>query len=299
MRPVIVVGSVNVDLVFTALEHLPAPGETVQSSGFTVLPGGKGANQASAAAKLGGAVSLVARVGTDDYGDLALAELQRDGVGLALTARVDGPTGVAAVLVDEQGENAVVVAPGANARLEPDSAGAALDAEKAVVLACLEVPVDAVLAWSELARSRGWTFVLNPAPAKALPDELLANVDVLTPNESELVGMGRTVEELLDAGVGAVVVTRGARGAELHRSGRPVHEQHAFDVHAIDTTGAGDAFNGGLVAALSQGLDLEDALQRGCAAGALTTTGLGARAAQPALAEVVALCDQARPGDGA
>ena len=290
MQPVIVVGSVNVDLVFTALERLPAPGETVRSSGFEVLPGGKGANQACAAAKLGAAVSLVARVGTDDNGDLALAELESDGVGLALTRRVDGPTGVAAVLVDDLGENVVVVAPGANARLAPDSVDDALDAEHAVVLACLEVPVDAVLAWSQVARSRGWTFVLNPAPAQALPDELLANVDVLTPNESELVGISRTVEELLEKGAGAVVVTRGARGAELHRRGHPVHTQPAFDVHAIDTTGAGDAFNGGLVAALSQGLDLEQALQRGCAAGALTTTGLGARAAQPALAEVVALC---------
>jgi ribokinase len=291
VQRVIVVGSVNVDLVFSALEHLPAGGETVRSSGFTTLPGGKGANQASAAAKLGAAVSLVARVGTDDYADLALAELGRAGVDLALTARVDGPTGVAAVLVDDRGENVVVVAPGANARLEPDSVGAAPDAENAVVLACLEVPIDTVLAWSQVARSQGWTFVLNPAPAQALPDELLANVDVLTPNESELTGIGRTVEELLDAGVGAVVVTRGARGAELHRRGCPVHDQPAFDVHAIDTTGAGDAFNGGLVAALSQGLDLEQALQRGCAAGALTTTGLGARAAQPTLAEVIALCD--------
>ena len=290
MQPVIVVGSVNVDLVFTALEHLPAGGETVRSSGFATLPGGKGANQASAAAKLGAAVSLVARVGTDNHGDLSLAELERDGVDLALTRRVDGPTGVAAVLVDDLGENVVVIAPGANARLGEDSVGDAPDAENAVVLACLEVPVDTVLAWSRVARSRGWTFVLNPAPAQAIPDELLANVDMLTPNESELVGVGRTVEELLDKGVGAVVVTLGARGAELHRRDRPVHTQPAFDVSPIDTTGAGDAFNGGLVAALSQGLDLEHALQRGCAAGALTTTGLGARAAQPAPAEVIALC---------
>ena len=290
MEPVIVVGSVNVDLVFADLEHLPAPGETVRSSGFATLPGGKGANQASAAAKLGAAVSLVARVGTDDHGDLALAALDGDGVDLALTARIDGATGVAAVLVDDRGENVVVVAPGANATLGPDSIGDAPDAEHAVVLACLEVPTDTVLAWSRLARARGWTFVLNPAPAQLLPDELLANVDVLTPNESELVAVGRTVEELLDAGVGAVVVTRGARGAELHRRGRPVHAQPSFDVHAIDTTGAGDAFNGGLVAALSQGLDLEHTLEWGCAAGALTTTGLGARAAQPVLADVVALC---------
>lgn len=290
MRPVIVVGSVNVDLVFTSLEHLPARGETVRSSGFAVLPGGKGANQACAAAKLGAEVSLVARVGRDDYGDLALAALESDGVALALTARVDEPTGVAAVLVDDRGENVVVVAPGANARLGPDSAGDAADVEDAVVLACLEVPADAVLAWSRVARSRGWTFVLNPAPARALPDELLANVDVLTPNESELIGVGRTVEELLDAGVGAVVVTRGARGAELHRRGSPVHTQPAFDVSPVDTTGAGDAFSGGLAAALSQGLDLEQALRRGSAAGALTTTRLGARAAQPVLAEVTALC---------
>jgi len=290
VQPVIVVGSVNVDLVFADLERLPARGETVRSSSLEVFPGGKGANQACAAARLGADVSLVARVGTDQYGDLALAALESAGVDLALTGRVDGPTGAAAVLVDDRGENVVVVAPGANARLEPDSVGEALEADAAVVLACLEVPTDTVLAWSRLARSRGWTFVLNPAPAGPLPDELLANVDVLTPNESELVGVGRTVDELLDAGVGAVVVTQGDRGAELHRPGRPVHRQPAFEVSPVDTTGAGDAFNGGLAAALSQGLDLEQALQRGSAAGALTTTGLGARAPQPELAAVIALC---------
>lgn len=287
--PLIVVGSVNMDLVFTEVERIPAPGETVSSGGFQVLPGGKGANQVAAAARLGAHAMLVGRVGGDDLGDRAMEDLAAAGVDLALVERVDGPTGVAAVVIDRESENAIIIASGANGALLPESVQSAPDVADAVVLACLEVPIETVLAWARAARDRGWPFVLNPAPARELPDELLGLVSVLTPNQHELAVMGRTPQDLLDAGVGAVVVTLGGDGAELHRSERAVVRQAAFAVEVADTTGAGDAFNGALAVALTEGRALEDAMARGCAAGALATRRVGARASQPTAAEVDAL----------
>ena len=170
---VIVIGSINMDLVFTDLDHLPEPGETVRSRTFAIMPGGKGANQASASARLGTDTRLVARVGDDDLGTQALADLSAAGLDVSLVARVGGATGVAGVLIDRTSENVVIVAPGANAELTADTVAAAPELDHAVVLACLEIPMDTVLAWARLARQRSWTFVLNPAPAQPLPDELL------------------------------------------------------------------------------------------------------------------------------
>lgn len=286
MSAVIVVGSINMDLVFTDLDHIPQPGETVRSRSFAIMPGGKGANQASASARLGTDTRFVARVGTDDLGTQALTDLQAAGVDVALVDRIPGPTGVAGVLIDRTSENVVIVAPGANGRLTPDTVGFAPDLEHAVVLACLEIPMDTVVAWAHHAHDRGWPFVLNPAPAQALPDELLPLISVLTPNETELEQIGRTKEQLLDAGVGAVVVTLGAEGAAIHRKGVPVATQSTFPVVPVDTTGAGDAFNGALAASLAAGHPLEAAVARGCAAGALATREVGARASQPTLREL-------------
>jgi len=291
--PLLVVGSVNMDLLFTGLAALPRPGETVSAAHFRIAPGGKGANQAAAAGRLGGAVHLVAAIGDDDLGDQAHTALAADGVGLDHVRRVAAPTGVAAVVVDATGENSIIVTPGANAMLRGEDA-AAVAAHyadtAAVVLACLEVPLDTVTAWARLARANGWTLVLNPAPAPSapLPAELLALVDVLTPNETELASLG-TVEALLEAGVGAVIVTRGGEGADLHeRDGDTVH-QPAFPAEPVDTTGAGDAFNGALATALAEGADLVEALAFGAAAGALSTRGFGARDGLPTRDEVAAL----------
>jgi ribokinase len=286
MSPVIVVGSVNMDLVFTDLDHIPEPGETVRSRTFAIMPGGKGANQASASARLGTTTKLIARVGGDDLGAQALSDLAASGVDVSLIERVTGATGVAGVLIDRTSENVVIVAPGANAQLSPDTVEAAPDLEHAVVLACLEIPMETVVAWARLAQQRGWPFVLNPAPAQALPDELLPLISVLTPNQTELEQTGRSIEELLDAGVGAIVVTLGAEGAAIHRTGAPVALQSTFPVDPVDTTGAGDAFNGALAASLAAGHPLEAAVARGCAAGALATRAVGARASQPALDEL-------------
>jgi ribokinase len=290
--PVIVVGSVNMDLVFTDVERIPAPGETVSGGAFQVLPGGKGANQVSAVARLGTRAVFVARIGTDDFGDRALDDLTASGVELGLVERVHESTGVAAVVIDREHENAIIIAPGANAELRPDSVALAPEDADAVVLACLEVPMDTVLAWAKLARERGWRFVLNPAPAQPLSDELLSLITVLTPNQHELEVMGRTKEELLAAGVEAVVVTLGGDGAELHRAGQPVVKQRPYPVEVLDTTGAGDAFNGALAAALAEGHDLERALARGAAAGALATRKVGARASQPTRREVDELIER-------
>ena len=277
---VIVVGSVNMDLVFTGLASFPLPGQTVSGGEFRVMPGGKGANQASAAARLGAEVTLVAAVGTDDLGDQAMADLAGFGVGLDHVTRVDGSTGVAAVMIEEAGENSIIVVPAANARLAATDAQAIADQldGPAIVLACLEVPVDTVTEWSRIAAQKGWAFVLNPAPAPAhpLPADLLARTSIITPNETELAVLG-SVESLHAAGVATVVVTQGGDGVTLHREGVDARHQAAFAASPVDTTGAGDAFNGAFVTALAEGGDIEHALRFAAAAGALSTRSVGAR----------------------
>jgi len=307
---VIVVGSVNMDLIFTGLPALPKPGQTVASNLFQIMPGGKGANQASAAARLGAQVEFVSAIGTDDLGDQAYADLEESGITLDHVARVDVSTGVAAVLIEDSGENVVIVVPGANATLRPEDAepiaagiAAGIAAERAaghesiagspvVVLACLEVPVEVVTAWSVAATHRGWTFILNPAPAPAnpLPAELLANTTIITPNETELSALGDgTVQFLHDAGVGTVIVTRGGDGADLHAPAAESFHQPAFPANPVDTTGAGDAFNGALAFAIAAGHDIREAVSIAAAAGALSTQKVGARDALPTPEEVAEL----------
>lgn len=284
--PVIIVGSANMDLVLPDVERIPAAGETVLAGPLQTHPGGKGANQATAVAALGTRAIFVGRVGADDFGDRVVADLQARSVDTVALTRAEAPTGVAVVLIDRSSENSIVVAPGANATLGTDSTTLAPEVSSAVVLASLEVPLDTVLAWARLAQRRGWRFVLNPAPARALPAELLPLVAVLTPNRHELAAMGVPPAELLAAGVGAVMVTLGADGAELHRAGAPVVRQSAPRVDAVDTTGAGDAFNGALAAALAAGRSDEEALAHACVAGALATRAVGARASQPSSDEL-------------
>ena len=287
---VIVVGSVNMDLVFTGIPILPQPGQTVSSASFEVHPGGKGANQAASAAAVGADVRLIAAVGRDDLGNQAIADLDARGIDLAAVSRVDTPTGVAAVLLETSGENIVIVTPGANGTLSSDTSAANDVDAPAVVLACLEIPVPTVLAWAQEAARRGWSFVLNPAPAPAdpLPPELLALTTVLTPNETELAALG-DVEQLLAAGVGSVVVTRGAHGADVFEGSSGGIHQSAFAVEPVDTTGAGDAFNGALAAALAEGRSLTEAVRFAAAAGALSTLSVGARVALASREQIEAL----------
>jgi ribokinase len=272
---VCVIGSSNLDLVARAA-RIPRPGETILGHAYLEAAGGKGLNQAVAAARSGARTAFVTQVGRDSAGDALVAlmldeHLDTDGVG-----RVEAPTGRAMITVDDAGENAIVVIPGANAMLLPSHTtlhGSTI-ARAAVVIAQLEVPVETVIAAFEVARAVGAMTVLNPSPATALRPELLALVDVIVPNEHELAIIGGE-DALLAGGVGAVVITEGARGARLvtHDGERRVEP---LRVDAVDTTAAGDSFCGALAARLAAGHRLADALRWAAVAGALATTRLGA-----------------------
>jgi ribokinase len=286
----VVVGSANVDLVMR-VPHLPRPGETVIGGTFSRAPGGKGANQAAAAATLGGRTWFVGKVGDDDLGAWTRSDLGATGVDCSALGTSAHPTGVAQIWVDEAGENAITVASGANADIGAAFVAEALariDADAAVVLANLEIPDDAVAAAAEAAAGRGWPFVLNPAPARTVDAAVLARCAVLTPNRTEAEALAPDVGALLSAGVDTVVVTLGADGAEVHRAGRDVHRQPAFPVEVRDTTGAGDAFSATLAWAIADGRGLGEAVRLAAGAGALATRAVGARASLPTLEELEA-----------
>jgi ribokinase len=281
-RPVsvAVVGSINADLV-VATPHLPAAGETVRGGDLVRVPGGKGANQAVAAARLGASVSMIGAVGDDHEGRRQREFLDAAGVRTEAVRLVPGPTGVAMIAVDPDGENLIIVSPGANQRVDvqpADLTGAAL------VLTQLEIPLDVVLA---AARQTTGLFCLNAAPAQPLPAELIERCDLLVVNEGE-----RAAIEGLQA-ARRLVVTYGARGAALFRGGleggRELARATPPRVDAIDTVGAGDCFTAAIAVAHAWGLDPEPALRFACAAGALATTRPGARAGLPTLAQVQAL----------
>jgi ribokinase len=294
---IVVIGSANADLV-TRVERLPAPGETVLATGYAEHPGGKGANQAIAAARLGRAVSFVGVVGDDGHGASLTEALVAEGVDVTNLRRMPGvPTGRALVLVDDAAENSIVVVSGANAELRPDDvagASAALRAA-AVAVAQLEIPLEAVRAAAGHAAGR---FVLNPAPARALDADLLDRIDVLVVNEGEFarvtgVEVGGDAEAFADrvaqAGLRcAVVVTLGGRGAMVCEDGQ-VTVCPAPPVTVVDTTGAGDCFVGALADALARGQTLPEALHWAVAAASLSTQSLGATTAMPTSAEVEAL----------
>jgi len=282
MVDVCVVGSANLDLVATTA-RLPRPGETVLGETFDEYPGGKGLNQAIAAARSGATVALVGTVGNDEAGRRLLATAvasQVDTSGVAVDD--ERPTGRAMIAVDRNAENCIVVIPGANGR----SAVPTLP-RSAVVLAQLEVPADVVIAAFRLARQQGSLTVLNPAPAAPLTDELLSLCDVIVPNEHEVELIGG-VEALHRAGARSVIVTMGPRGVEVSdRTGAPnTWEQPPWPVDVVDSTGAGDAFCGGLAARLAAGDTLAAAVRWGAAAGALAATAKGAVPSLPHAADV-------------
>ena len=297
---VVVIGSSNTDMV-VKLGHLPAPGETVLGGAFVTAGGGKGANQAIAARRLGAEVTLIARVGADAFGASALSAFAADGVDTAnVTVDPESPSGVALIFVDDAGENMIAVAPGANRRLaETDVERAAPAIKHAhVVVAQLEVPLATVEAGMRLARAAGAITLLNPAPAPELdsPGRLLAHVDIVNPNRTELGRLTHakisTIAEasaaargLLARGVRGVVVTLGADGA-LVVDASGVEHVPAYRVRTVDATGAGDAFTAGLAVALAEGADLRTAARYANAAAALTTTRLGAQPSMPVRADV-------------
>lgn len=275
---VLVLGSANLDLVATTTRH-PAPGETLIGGSYSEHPGGKGLNQAVAAARAGARTRFIGAIGRDDAGRTLATVAGDSGVDTSGLITVDEPTGRALILVADSGENSIVVVPGANQSCPP-----APVEQGEVVLSQLEVPLDVVTTTFRQARANGAVTILNPAPAAELPAELLQTVDILIPNEHELELLGG-VDHLLASGVGTVVVTLGAAGARLH-TGDLVVALPSPSVDAIDTTGAGDTFCGYLAAGLAAGLDVESSARRGCVAGALTTTRSGAVPSIPVAAEV-------------
>jgi ribokinase len=279
---VCVVGSANLDLV-AVTDRLPGPGETVMGSDYAEHPGGKGLNQAVAAARAGARTAFVGAVGNDDAGRRLLGVMVADGIdALRVRDAGDVPTGRALIGVSAAGENSIIVVPGANATVAIDSIPTAT-----VVLAQLEVPIDAIVDAFTRARACGATTVLNPAPAQALGPELLSLCDVVVPNEHEAQLLGG-VAGLLAAGARAVVVTLGARGAALHTADGSV-DIAPFSVVAVDTTGAGDTFCGSLSARLALGETIDVALRYASAAAALSTTRRGAVPSVPRTDEVDAL----------
>jgi len=286
-RDVYVVGSVNVDLVVSAAT-LPRPGETVAGGTFERHGGGKSANQAVAAARLGANVRMVGAVGDDDLGDEAVALLEAEGIDVSGVGRLEGSaTGVALIVVDAAGENQIAVASGANAELGADAVEAALrGADGGVVLLGFEVPFAPVLAGARAARAAGLEVVVNPAPARALPGELLELSPLLTPNLDEARALAgkddaEAAARALAARTGApVVVTLGADGA-LVLDGETLEQIPAPRVEVVDTTGAGDAFNGALACELADGAALPDAVRSAIAVAARTTCAPGARTVIP------------------
>ena len=285
---VCVVGSANLDLVATT-SRIPGPGETVLGNGYAEHAGGKGLNQAVAAARSGASVVFVGCLGDDDAGRRMRAVLAGDGIDdAAVGVSTSSPTGRALIVVDGNGENSLVVVPGANHDLSlPDPLP-----EAGVVLCQLEVPLDQVARALAAGRRVGATTILNPAPAAPLPAQLLATCDIVVPNEHEVELLGG-VAALLAAGCRAVVVTRGGAGVDVHTPDGVAHCP-PFEVEVIDTTGAGDAFCGSLAARLAAGDDLHDAVRWAAAAGALATTVVGAVPAQPTADRIQELLS--RPG---
>lgn len=298
MQParLVVVGSSNTDLIVRS-DRLPRPGETVLGGDLITAPGGKGANQAVAAARLGAAVTFVARVGRDMFGEAALENFQREGLDTRYVIRdATAPSGVALIVVGLDGQNLIAVAPGANGRLTPDDIAAARPAiaEAKVVLLQLETPIDTVLAAAQAGRAAGVIVVLNPAPAptQPLPPALVAAVDILSPNETEASLLtGEPTPEaaaaaLLKRGVKTVIVTLGEAGALITSQSEPARRVPGFQVRAVDTTAAGDAFNGGLGVALAHGRPLDAAVRYAHAVAALSVTKIGAQPSLPTFGEV-------------
>jgi ribokinase len=302
MSHIVVVGSLNMDLV-VRVPKLPLPGETVLGGEFGTYPGGKGANQAVAAARLGARVSMIGRVGDDDFGQSLVENLKTEGIDVRHVSRdKHEATGIAMITVDENGQNSIAVASGANMQLQPDDVQNAWEEleDPDILVMPLEVPVPCLQRAAELAREANTKVVLNPAPARTLSDEFLQLVDVIVPNETEtkiLTGSGLTDSDdassagcvLQTRGIPQVVLTLGDRGALAFDGDADPIKISAHVVEVVDTTAAGDAFVGGLSVALAEGKSLPDSARFANAAGALATMVKGAQPAMPSRKAVLEL----------
>lgn len=295
---IVVVGSSNTDMIIQAA-RIPRPGETILGGEFTMAAGGKGANQAVAAARAGGQVTFVARVGDDIFGRQAIEGFVNDGINCDhVTKDAEAPSGVALIFVAADGENSIGVASGANGKLSPADVEKAADAigSANVVVMQLETPIETIRTAAQLAASRGVRVILNPAPAQPLSDDILKCVSILTPNETEaelLTGLKVETDEqvaaaaqaLRDRGIGTVILTLGSRGVYVS-SKEMTGIVAGFKVKPVDTTAAGDVFNGALAVAMAEGRPLADAVKFANAAAAISVTRLGAQPSAPQRAEI-------------
>ena len=295
MAEIIVVGSLNADLVVKS-PRFPQPGETISGEDLQIIPGGKGANQAVAAARQGVKTAMLGRVGSDSFAPFLVDNLNANQVDTSHVTVDSSATGTAIIVVDANGQNSIVLSPGANGNVSPADVDSASLSSSKLLLLQLEIPTPTVLHAAQQARANGLTVILNPAPAKSLPAELISTVDILIPNESELslltglpvndfTSAEKAAKEILKQGVKTVIVTLGSKGALLVTDTQ-VKQVDTYKVNVVDTTAAGDAFIGGFASAMLSGKALEDSVRYGCACGALATTKFGAQPSLPTKAEV-------------
>lgn len=296
MGKTVVIGSANTDMAVKS-ERIPVPGETVLGGRFIMNPGGKGANQAVAAARMGGKVTFIAKVGNDLFGRESITSWKKEGIDVSqVVTDPDHPSGVALIMVDANGENCISVASGANAALRPDDIRSSVIETAGIVLMQLETPVETVLHAARCAKTKGIPVILNPAPATALPDELFPCLHLITPNETEAemltgikvtdeVSARKAAEVLREKGAKNVIITMGKQGAfvfsEDFRGIIP-----ACRVEAVDTTAAGDVFNGALAVCLSEKMALKEAVRTAAKAAAVSVTRMGAQSSAPYRNEV-------------
>ncbi|OQM76519.1 ribokinase [Manganibacter manganicus] len=300
--PVVILGVFVADTAYRAPRQ-PVMGETILGSGFKLGPGGKGSNQAVAAAKLEVETHFITRLGVDTFADMAMETWRDAGVSPAVIATPESYTGAAYIFIDDRtGDNAIIVSPGAAALITSRDieARAALIRSASVFVTQLEQPVDAAIRALQIAREAGVTTVLNPAPAADLPDALYPLCDYITPNETEAEALtGRSVANVEDAraaaeillakGARAAIITLGERGALLHGKDQSIHFPAVSAGPVVETTGAGDAFNGGFAAALAKGFSAVEAVRFGCAVAGISVTRAGTAPSMPSLAETMSL----------
>lgn len=285
---ILVIGSSNTDMTIRA-SRLPAPGETILGGEFKMGRGGKGANQAVAAKRLGGNVTFVCKVGNDVFGNESVQAYAAEGMDISLILRSEKPSGTALIMVDDSGENCISVAPGANGDISVEDIRSVADLIRSAsyLILQLEIPVAAVVEAAHIAHEAGVCVILNPAPATKLPESIFADIDILTPNQTEtaiLTGISddpdKAVARLAELGVGRIVMTRGSKGSAVYENGKCTLVD-ACKVNAIDATAAGDTFCGALCVGLSEGLDLVEAARFATRASALTVQKMGAQESIP------------------